>query len=184
MAMATEESSQSEQSKWEGKLCAEIKGATADQVWPLLEDFFNLHKWFPGIDTCKALEGVSGQSGCIRYCAKTISTTSAPASESEEKKMETTMWAKERLVAIDPVERWLSYEVTENNIGMKSYMATMKVLQLSKSAKEEGCQIEWSFVADPVESLTFEGFLSNFESILQGMAQRMEEALCPTPTSL
>ncbi|XP_043716960.1 lachrymatory-factor synthase-like [Telopea speciosissima] len=182
--MATEESSQSEQLKWEGKLSAELKGATADQVWPLLEDFFNIHKWFPGIDTCKALEGVSGQPGCIRYCVKSTATTSVPAwPESEEKMMDSTVWAKERLVAIDPVERWLRYEVAENNIGMKSYMATIKVLQLSKPANE-GCQIEWSFVSDPVEGLTFEGFLSYLESILQGMAQRMEEALCPNPTSL
>ncbi|XP_042479252.1 lachrymatory-factor synthase-like [Macadamia integrifolia] len=185
MAMATEESSKSQESKWEGKLCAELEGISAEHVWPLLADFFNLHNWMPGIDTCQPLEGVSGQPGCIRYCAKT--TTSPPASSSESPAKEeitaTTMWANERLVAIDPVERSLSYVVTENNMGIKSYMATMKVLQFSKvaaAANSEGCQIEWTFVADPVEGWTFEGLLSFFESCLQGMAQKMEDVLCPS----
>ncbi|XP_042492552.1 lachrymatory-factor synthase-like [Macadamia integrifolia] len=193
MAMAAEESSKPQQSKWEGKLCAELKGVTAEQVWPLLEDFFNLHKWFPAIDTCKPLEGVSVQPGCVRYCAITKSPP-APSSESsaEEKEIAaTTTWANERLVAIDPVERSLTYEVTENSMGIKSYLATMKVFQLSKAAaaeaaaaNSEGCKIEWSLEADPIEGLTSEAFLSYCESSLKGMAQRMEDALCRTPTTL
>ncbi|KAJ4953936.1 hypothetical protein NE237_030768 [Protea cynaroides] len=171
-AMATEESSQSQQSKWKGKAYAELNRATVEQVWTLLEDFFSIHKWLPGIDTCQPVEGVLGQSGCIRYCANTA------VSESEEKKI-TTKWVKEKLLFIDPVERCFSYEVIENNIGMNSYIATVKLVQLSQAAIDEGCQIQWSFVSDPIEDLTFEAFFSHIQSIAQGMAQRMEDALCP-----
>ena len=34
-----------QQPKWEGVARAELLGPEEDQVWPLLEDFFGLHKW-------------------------------------------------------------------------------------------------------------------------------------------
>ncbi|BFG18523.1 hypothetical protein CerSpe_047970 [Prunus speciosa] len=33
------------QPKWERKTSGEIKGQTAEQVWPLLADFCNLQQW-------------------------------------------------------------------------------------------------------------------------------------------
>ncbi|KAL6221868.1 hypothetical protein ACLB2K_005260 [Fragaria x ananassa] len=57
------------QPKWEGEACAELRGRKAEQVWPLLEDFFGLHKWLPALLTCLPVQGVSGQPGCVRYCA-------------------------------------------------------------------------------------------------------------------
>ncbi|OMO82672.1 Polyketide cyclase/dehydrase [Corchorus capsularis] len=55
------------QSKWQGKALVELEGAKAEQIWPLLQDFFGLDKWFPTLSTCLPVEGVSGQPGCVRY---------------------------------------------------------------------------------------------------------------------
>ncbi|XP_010249530.1 PREDICTED: lachrymatory-factor synthase-like [Nelumbo nucifera] len=164
------------QLKWEGKASANLTGPTADQVWPLLEDFFSIHKWLPACDICERVEGVSGQPGCIRYTAgNSISSGTATGEE-------TVSWAKEKLVAIDSKERWFSYEVTENNIGFNSYVATIKVFPLKDDVEDEGehgCEIEWSFVTDPIEGWALESLLSYIHSSLQVMAKRMEEALQP-----
>ncbi|CAN6541021.1 unnamed protein product [Malus baccata var. baccata] len=61
------------QLKWEGEASAELKGPKAEQVWPLLEDFFGLHKWFPTLTTCllalasKALTIIYGNVGFNSY---------------------------------------------------------------------------------------------------------------------
>ncbi|KAJ4708517.1 lachrymatory-factor synthase-like [Melia azedarach] len=81
--------------KWADKVRAKLTGRSADQIWPLLEDFFNLHKWLPAIDTCvMELKGHQGQPGCIRYCV--VSTSSDDSREVIRK------WACEKLIAIDP----------------------------------------------------------------------------------
>ncbi|KAA8521853.1 hypothetical protein F0562_012525 [Nyssa sinensis] len=159
------------QTKWESKFSAKVTGPTAEQVWPLLEDFCSLHKWLPGIDTCYQVEGVYGQPGLIRYCASTTSSSSG----SDEK---TINWCKEKLLAIDPIQRCLSYEVLDNNVGFKSYVGTMRV-SLNDGDDKHGCQIEWSYTADPVEGWTFEGLNSYVSSSLQFMAEKMEKALQP-----
>ncbi|KAF8400888.1 hypothetical protein HHK36_014191 [Tetracentron sinense] len=124
--------------KWEGKACAKLKGPTAEKVWSLLEDFSSIHKWLPGLKTCRLEEGVSGQVGCVRYCSNW---------EEPEK------WVKEKLVTMDPIERCFSYEVIDNNMGFNSYVATIKVMEAADGDdhKPAGCMIEWSFLADPVE---------------------------------
>ncbi|KAG5048591.1 hypothetical protein JHK85_009694 [Glycine max] len=88
------------------------------------------------IETCyHQLEGVPGQPGLIRYyCASTV----------EEG---TIMWAKEKLLAVDPVQCCLSYEIVDNNVGFKSNVATLKVLPMNG----DGSMIEWGFICDPVE---------------------------------
>ncbi|KAF5195112.1 Lachrymatory-factor synthase [Thalictrum thalictroides] len=157
--------------KWSGKACAELKGSKADQVWLLFEDFFSIDKWLPGIDTCLQVHGVSGEPGCIRYCAS--SSTSASSDGSTEKM---TCWATERLLAIDRNDLCLSYEVVDSNMGFKAYVATIKVLQDDKSDQDQ-CNIEWSFEADPVEGWRLAGLVSYVESSLQAMTTRMEKAL-------
>jgi hypothetical protein len=56
---------QQTQEKWKGKAQTELLGCKADKVWPLLEDFFGLDKWFPTLSTCIPLEGISGKPGCV-----------------------------------------------------------------------------------------------------------------------
>lgn len=83
------------------------------------------------------MEGVAGQPGLIRYCETTM------ASGEGEK---TVMWTKEKLVALDPVQRYVTYEVVENNMGLRSYVATMKVVPLAG-----GCKIDWWFECGRVD---------------------------------
>ncbi|KAJ1409813.1 START-like domain superfamily [Sesbania bispinosa] len=152
--------------KWEGKSIVELRSTAAEDVWPVLEDFCNLHKWIP-IDTCYQVEGIQGQPGLIRYCASSIK----GADDSAE--TTTIKWAKEKLLTIDPVQRCLSYEVVDNNIGFKSYVATLRVVP---SSNGDGCKIEWGFVSDPVEGWTFQDMNSYIQSSLQFMANKIELA--------
>ncbi|KAJ9183515.1 hypothetical protein P3X46_007358 [Hevea brasiliensis] len=133
--------------KWEGKTSVELKGATADQVWPFFEDFCNIHKWFPNLETCYQVEGELGKPGLFRYCAF------KPQPSSDGKGGNIINWAKEKLIMINPAERFISYEVIENNMGHNSYTATFKVLPVigDGAGVQQGCKIEWSFVCDPIE---------------------------------
>ncbi|KAL3500610.1 hypothetical protein ACH5RR_039703 [Cinchona calisaya] len=156
------------QLKWEGKAIGRLKnGIKAESVWPLLEDFCSIHKWLPTINTCYQVEGVYGQPGLVRYCGKEIKNNSVMTSQ----------WCHEKLIAMDPVVRCLSYEVLENNMGFKSYIATIKLATISSDADENGCQIEWSFLADPVEGLSCEVLLSYLKLALKGMVKNVERAL-------
>lgn len=149
--------------KWEGKAIVELAGTSAELVWPALEDFCNLHKLIP-IDTCYQLEGIPGQPGLIRYCASAVKVG--------DEETATIKWAKERLLSIDPVQRCLSYEIVESNMGFKSYVATLKVVPIN----EDRCKIEWSFVSDPVEGWSFQGLNSHIEYYLQFMAKKIVAA--------
>lgn len=79
---------------------------------------------------------------------------------------------------IDPTKRCLSYEIVENNMGFRFYLATMEVLPASDADdadKLAGCKIKWSFVCDPVEGWKDEDLVSQIESSLQLMAKKMED---------
>ncbi|XP_004501141.1 lachrymatory-factor synthase-like [Cicer arietinum] len=152
--------------KWEGKVTVDVRNTDEKQVWSVLEDFCNLHKWIP-IDTCYQVEGIQGQPGLIRYCASTVK-DDVPDSKS------TIKFAKEKLLTIDPIKRCLSYEIVDNNMGFKSYVATIKVLPINDDVKGSGCKIEWGFVCDPVEGWRFQDLNSYVEFSLQFMANKIE----------
>ncbi|CAJ1973913.1 unnamed protein product [Sphenostylis stenocarpa] len=164
MMMMAEESN----TKWEGKVMAELPRTDPQLTWEALEDFCNLHKWFP-IETCYHVEGVSGQPGLIRYCASTVEEEGVGV---DAEKKTTIKWAKEKLLEIDPIQRCLSYEIGENNMGFKSYVATLKVLPIN----QDGSKIEWGFVCDPVEGWSFQDLKSYFESFVEFMAKKIEVA--------
>lgn len=155
--MEKEEGEGQHKGKWAGKLAAKLTGPKAEQIWPFFQDYCNFHKWHPTLDVCRRVEGVEGQPGCVRYCAGGEVAVS---------------WVKEKLLAIDPIERTLSYEIVDNNAGFGSYVATFAVLP---EPDGDGCTIEWSFVADPVEGLTQAGLVSYLDSLLQAMAKKMGE---------
>lgn len=164
MESAADQISDKHQPKWEGKACAEVAGCKAEQVWPLLEDFFGLNKWFPTLTTCLPVEGVSGQPGCTRYCAgfKTHANSGDVIMN----------WTKQKLLSIDPDELTFSYSIIDGNVGFNSYVSTVKVLPT-----EEGCSIEWRYEVEPVEGWTLGDLDSFIGSGLQVMAKRMEAAL-------
>ncbi|CAN0907254.1 Lachrymatory-factor synthase [Linum grandiflorum] len=149
--------------RWEGKATAELKSPiTADQVWPFFDrDFCSFHNWSPTIDTCHQVEGVVGQPGLVRYCASKA------------------MWCKERLLAIDPTDRCLSYEILDNNIGFGSYVSTIRVVD--QHQPPGCCRIEWSFVAEPVSGWTLEGLNSYVSSSLDYMASKIQEVVLSSP---
>ncbi|KAL5558650.1 hypothetical protein UlMin_034861 [Ulmus minor] len=157
--------------KWEGEASVELEGLRAEQVWPLLEDFCNLHKWLPTIDISYQVEGVPGKPGLIRYCSTTV-----PASSDGGDETTTVMYAKEQLTKIDPIQRCLSYQVLENNVGIKWLVGTFQVLPVEGDEKCR-CKIRWSFVADPPEGWKYDDMISYYDSSLRSMAKRMEEAL-------
>ncbi|XP_030452763.1 lachrymatory-factor synthase-like [Syzygium oleosum] len=158
------------QPRWEGKLIAELRGPTPDQAWPFLADFCNIHKLLPSIDTCHQVEGVPGQPGLVRYCASTVS-----SDDSDPSKIK---WVTERLLMMDPSDKCFSYEVVDNNIGIKSYVATIRVLPMNdEDGKMVGCMIEWSFVADPVERWGLQDMRSYFDFCVKSVAKKIESAI-------
>ncbi|KAL9660927.1 hypothetical protein QQ045_025746 [Rhodiola kirilowii] len=150
-------------SKWRGRVTAEAKRATADQVWSLYKDFFNFHKWFPTLSSCHGVLGVNGEAGCVRYCVG----SSLPNGGDEAS------WSKERLVAVDEKERSLRYEIVESNIGFEAYAAVVKVV----ASGESGCLVEWAFEVAPVGGLTLEELVKKYESGLRATVKNMEDDL-------
>ncbi|XP_061373302.1 lachrymatory-factor synthase-like [Gastrolobium bilobum] len=139
--------------RWEGKVSAKLRSTTSEQAWQLVKDFFNIHKRFPTLATCYGIHGSNGEPGCIRYCA---------GSSIRSNGSESVSWSKERLVAVDDVDRSLKYEIVESNIGFKSYEATMRVLNDDDGS--DGCMLEWSFVVDPVEGWVLEDLVRKYQT--------------------
>ncbi|KAK1290657.1 Lachrymatory-factor synthase [Acorus calamus] len=151
--------------EWEGKVTATLTNTTADQAWSLLKDFTNLHKILPTLQTCHLVEGVNGEIGCVRYCA-------AAGGDG------VVIWAKERLIEINPVRRFLRYVIEENKIGFRRYFASIGAVDGSNSGGGGGgCVVEWSYVADPIEGWPKEGFEAYLRTSLEAMARRIEEIL-------
>ncbi|KAL0910162.1 hypothetical protein M5K25_021106 [Dendrobium thyrsiflorum] len=93
------------------------------------------------------IEGEENEPGCIRLCGSGLN------------------WVKERLVAFDPVGHTYAYEITESNMGFGDYLSFIKLIP----AGEEGCQVEWSFEADPVDGWTKDGLVSYMQTALEAM---------------
>ncbi|PWA56553.1 polyketide cyclase/dehydrase and lipid transport superfamily protein [Artemisia annua] len=151
-------------SKWKGKATTQLKNTPPQQIWPLFQDFCSLHKWLPTIDTCHHVEGQHGQPGLVRYCASTV-----PSSNGET----IIKWCHEKLVSIDPIQRCLSYEIVENNLGFTYYVVEIKVNEVD----DGGCMIEWSFEADPIQGWRLEDLCGYIESSLKAMGEKMEMEL-------
>lgn len=153
-----------EGTKWEGKVFTTLRKASAKQIWPFYKDFFNLHKWFSGLETSYGIYGSNGEFGCVRYCLG----CSIPSSDG------CAAWSKEKLIDIDEINLSLSYEIVDSNIGFNSYVSTVRV---SPADTDHGCIIEWSFVVDPVKGWRVEDLLRKYQLGLESMAKKMEEAV-------
>lgn len=176
--------------KWEAKVSTKLANASADQVWPFLEDFFGIHKYFPSLATSHGIRGSNGAIGSIRYCEG----SSIPSQETKDNKERSTVisWSKEKLTAIDPAEKSLSYEIIDSNIGFHSYVSTIKIIKNpipegdsttivepggDDGNGERGCVIEWSFSVDAVGGWRLEDLVRKYEVGLHRMAQKMEDIL-------
>ncbi|GAU22814.1 hypothetical protein TSUD_142540 [Trifolium subterraneum] len=155
---------QQTQEKWKGKAKTELLGCKVEKVWPLLEDFFGLDKWFP--TTCIPLEGISGKPGCVRFCFG----FKTPVDEIHGKT--NLNWTKQKLLSIDPIQRVFSYSIIDSNVGFHNYVSTYKLLE-----KDDGCVIEWIYEVEPAEGWKLE-YLDNFiASGLDEMGQKIQGAL-------
>ncbi|KAJ0977420.1 hypothetical protein J5N97_012894 [Dioscorea zingiberensis] len=152
--------------KWQGCVVAKLRRATANKVWPLIGDYLSLSKLRPNIALCELVDGVPGQAGCVRYCAGAPTTDISGASS--------VFWAKERRLGSDPSGHSLSYEITENNMELTRYVATLKVVAGSGD-DDEGCSLEWSFESDPMEGWSQESFVSYLQNGVDTMAAKVEE---------
>ncbi|XP_045789724.1 uncharacterized protein LOC123884627 isoform X2 [Trifolium pratense] len=157
-------SKQQTQEKWKGIAKTELLGCKTEQVWPLLEDFFGLDKWFPTL-SCIPLEGISGKPGCVRFCGG----FKTPVDEHGK---QTLNWTKEKLLSIDPIQRVFSYSIIDGNVGLHNYVSTIKVLE-----KDDGCLIEWLYEVEPVEGWKLEDLDLLIGSGLDEMGQRIQGAL-------
>ncbi|KAM2407465.1 hypothetical protein ACFX1X_026641 [Malus domestica] len=137
------------QLKWEGKASAELKGPKAEQIWPLLEDFFGLHKWFCG--------GVK---------------TPVDHKSDQNQDQEKVNWTKQKLLSIDPAKMTYSYSIIDGNIGFNSYISTVQVV-----LKDAGCTIVWKYEVEPVEGWRLEDLDLLIGTGLQVMSSRIEAAL-------
>ncbi|XWS17326.1 hypothetical protein CRYUN_Cryun33cG0057700 [Craigia yunnanensis] len=142
--LRSKEITKQHQPKWEGNARAELAGPKAEQVWPFLQDFVGLDKWFPTLTTCLPIEGISGQPGCVRFCAG----LKTPVNGSDKGAVN---WTKQKLLSIDPSEMVFSCSTVDGNVGFNSYISTVKLLP-----KEEGCAIERTYEVEPVKSWTLE----------------------------
>ncbi|ERN15120.1 hypothetical protein AMTRI_Chr05g57980 [Amborella trichopoda] len=152
---------------WEATLRATVHNQPPHKVWQLLEDFFSIEKWLPTIDICKKIEGINGKPGCIRYCAA----SSNKVGEND------IAWATEKLVFIDSAERKMIYVVTDSNVGLVGYEATVSVLPESHENEEKGSVIDWFFKVEPQTFMSYEGLVEYVKNSLEYMAKKMEEFL-------
>lgn len=166
---------QNSQLKWEAKVTAKLTRASPDQIWGIYTDFFNFHKWYPGLASCRGIHGTNGEVGCIRFCSGFSISSSSQGTGSGK-------WSKERLIAIDHSRRCLSYEMVDSNIGFKSYVSTVKIVPWGDDGDDhehdqDGCVIEWSFTVDPVEGLQLDEMMKKYEVALQSLVKRIEDVI-------
>ncbi|KAL2237044.1 lachrymatory-factor synthase [Sesamum indicum] len=156
------------QRKWEAKVSTRLEKARADQIWPLFEDFFGLHRWFPSLATCHGIHGANGEPGCIRYCSGFGLKREQNANESNPG----LSWSKERLVALNRAQMTFTYEMVDCNIGFKSYVSTIKVIP-----GDGGAVVEWCISLDPVAGWELRDLVAKYELGLQLMVEKMEAAI-------
>ncbi|XVF35410.1 hypothetical protein REPUB_Repub18cG0143100 [Reevesia pubescens] len=163
------------QSKWEAKVSATLTKASADRTWAIYTDFFNFHKWYPGLPSCHGIHGNNGELGCIRFSSGFSISSKGSSTGDDDKGSE--KWSKERLIAIDHSKRSLSYEMVDSNIGFNSYVATVKIVpgDDDHDHHQNGCVIEWSFTVDPVEGWQLDDMKKIYEVGLQGLAKRIDQ---------
>ncbi|KAI4304126.1 hypothetical protein MLD38_039678 [Melastoma candidum] len=148
---------------WRGEVSATAEGCSPDQVWPLFQDYFNLHEYHPFLDTCYGMEGVSGQPGCVRYCA------SSHVSNREG----VLLWSHEKLLAIDPEAKRLTYEITKSNAGFDSLCATVKLTPVTDRRERGACGLACSFVTKPVPGWTLEELVRVYQGVIESLAEKV-----------
>uniref|UniRef100_A0A0C9S7S2 TSA: Wollemia nobilis Ref_Wollemi_Transcript_12879_957 transcribed RNA sequence n=1 Tax=Wollemia nobilis TaxID=56998 RepID=A0A0C9S7S2_9CONI len=148
------EGSETVPKRWSGLVRRAIK-SPPEIVWKLSADFLGAIKYAEMIDTCELVEGEKNAVGCVRFC--------------KGPELET----KEKLIAIDPLNRCYTYTITDNNLGLEGYKATFQLITMSNGSGV----IEWRFEADPSSPIgTEEKFKIQMSSLLEKLIQGLERA--------
>ncbi|GLJ29968.1 hypothetical protein SUGI_0592530 [Cryptomeria japonica] len=146
-------------SKLQGSVETKVM-APLEVVWKIVSEFYESHKWFPGMKSCERVEGAPEKGvGSVRRCV----TSGQEGSDS---------FGVEELIAVDDSKHSYSYRLTDTNMqGFDGYQATIKVSE----AKEAGnCLLKWSFELDPAGH-SKEDTEALFSSILTAMAKNLEQ---------
>ncbi|KAJ6816864.1 lachrymatory-factor synthase [Iris pallida] len=150
--------------RWEALVrSSPLHGVQPDQAWSLLGDFCGLQKFYPALTTSHLIDGVNGEPGCVRYCS-TASLNNGTGHS---------VWVKERLLDVDAAGRSYTYDIVESNAGFGEYVATLRVVPVGG----DGCGIEWSFEAEPVEGWTRSALVSYMEGAAEEVARMVGDAL-------
>lgn len=106
--------------------------ASVEQVWASLRDFDGLPVWHPGIASSEIEDGRrAGEVGCVRRLVTGDGDV-----------------IRERLMALDDVERSVEYEILAGPFPIRNYRAVMRAAPITDrgSALVERAFVEWAFV--------------------------------------
>ncbi|RCW43179.1 polyketide cyclase/dehydrase/lipid transport protein [Halopolyspora algeriensis] len=92
-----------------------VIAATADRVWQIVRDFNGLPEWHPAIASSE-IEGSrpSAEVGCVRRLTMRDGGT-----------------VRERLTALDDLDRSYTYEIVEGPFPIRRYLATIRVAEIT-----------------------------------------------------
>jgi len=145
---------------WHGSV-TKIMKSPCERVWKLSADFINVNKYAKNIDKCDHVEGERNEVGCVRYC-------SGVQSYGSDQRI---LWAKEKLLTMDSLNRCYTYSIIDGNLGIEGYVANFKVYNMTNG----NCVVEWSFQADPSKYYEEEEFIRFISCKIEQMIQGLDE---------
>ncbi|KAG9152416.1 hypothetical protein Leryth_015819 [Lithospermum erythrorhizon] len=138
--------------------------ATADQVWPYIEDYCNVYQYSP-LDVSFCTTGVPNKPGLIRFF-----TLMGPPPTGGNSTI--VLWEKQQLVSINPKKRTLEFTLLANNRRISHYHPTMQVFR-----KGTYSQIYWTYTVELGEIYTRETFHAIIEIAASGMVERIQNLI-------
>lgn len=150
---------------WEGIARIYIRNLTADQVWPFVEDYCNIHKVFP-VTVSFCVGGVSLQPGQRRYLASVVPPSNGNSSGT------TIRWEEQSLVEMNSIKRVMKFEFINNNENVKMFEATMHVAK-----RHQGCELTWKYKTTPTVGYTNQVLLAELNGRLLTASVNMEQAV-------
>ncbi|GAA0158035.1 hypothetical protein LIER_15162 [Lithospermum erythrorhizon] len=140
---------------------ANINGATADQVWPYIQDYCTLYLIFPS-DNSFCTEGPEGKPGQIRF-----STGKVPGTQPNSIFV---FYTREILIEVNAKKRFLTYEFRQNNIGVTFLRGTMQALP----GKNGNSFFQWTLVGAPVGNQTYPEFVTALQGTFSGISRLVQ----------